>query len=469
MRKIRGKQIDLYTDSTFILESDELIPSQKATKFFVREKISASPDWNVPSTEKAPSVAAVKSYVSNAMSSFSEAVSEVTYAEANDLMINNMLKVGTYYKITDYSTKHLIPNTSTLNTAPTEHLLLLAKAPNQFNKLAISTTYADLIEYDFHNTLCEDGITPRNGFITRRIDLSNNLETPYDFRGVKFRRWQADTAALAWNSTVTYNKKDVVYHTDGFLYISMVDNNAAVFDITKWGKLIDFRGYVMTSNQTIIGNTIIPATAAYVDILTFATNCADIYIAKTDNSLNNITFGVNCEDITISPDCESLQFSNDCYHITVGATAVDNYFYMSTNVKLDSGSYSNTFASSNKVTLSMESTNNVFCEGVNDIVCGTGSDSIILYNGCEDIKFGNNCTNITLAGTSSKLSFPTMFQNKTFSNGISGVSFILQDTTTKTYNISGTHNVIVDMQSPNGDLWYRTIENDGTLSVQSLS
>jgi hypothetical protein len=475
MKKIKGKQIELYTDSAFILESDVLIPSQKATKSYVRSKIAITPDWNEPSTEKAPTVNAVKEYVNaslgNATTSGYLSMSDVTYQEIKTLIANSGLKVGSFYKLTDYRTKHIIPNTNELHTAPVEQIILFANTATTFNNIAYSTTYAnDYIEYDFSNNLCEDETTPRTGFISRRIDTVMNLETPYDFRGVKFRRWEADTSAIAWNSTVVYNKKDVVYYTDGYLYISMVDDNGGVFNTAKWGKLMNYTGYVLTTDSvfTTVGNTVIAPATSYIDVLTFGAGCAEILVSKTTNGLNNITFGVDCEDIVIAPDCESLIFSDNCYHINLGAIVVDNHFYHSSNIRIGGGSYSNLFASNSKITLAMECSNNTFCEYTNDIECGSGSESLVLYNASEDIKFGNNCSNIIIAGVSSKLSFPAMFQNKTFANGINGMTFVLQDTATKTYTISGTHNVLVDMKSPDGQMWYRTIDNYGSLSVQNL-
>jgi hypothetical protein len=108
-----------------------------------------------------------------------------TYSNIATLVSTSSLTVGQLYLITDHRTKHVIPNTTDINTGNLEPLILLATSTNKFDNLVYSTIYPDdTIHFDFNSNLCEDSTTPRTGKIIYRKDKFNN-STYYDFRNVK--------------------------------------------------------------------------------------------------------------------------------------------------------------------------------------------------------------------------------------------------------------------------------------------
>ena len=131
---------------------------------------------------------------------------EKTYSELSALSQSADLVPGATYLITDYQTIHLILNTTDINTGTVEPLLVKALSPTEIDKRATSTLFPDdIIEYDFANNLAEDNATPTKGLITFRHDLVRNVSCFYDWRQVKFRRWQLSAKrqeeAIAISST----------------------------------------------------------------------------------------------------------------------------------------------------------------------------------------------------------------------------------------------------------------------------
>ena len=130
-------------------------------------------------------------------------VISATYAELQELVNNNALKVGATYLLTDFCTKYNQPVTNDLKTEAIEPLLLTAIATNKFHNECKSTVYAfDIVYYDFNDNICEDGETERNGRITGRWDLENNNKLiGNDWRTIKYKRYTIDdeaTGVIAW-------------------------------------------------------------------------------------------------------------------------------------------------------------------------------------------------------------------------------------------------------------------------------
>ena len=192
-----------------------------------------------------------------------------THSDLTLLKDNNSLSIGTKYLITDYTTKHQIPFTTDIHEDVVEPILLTATSNNEFSPSVYSTLYPnDLLAYDIDNVLCEDGSTPRKGFITRRIDTKNNIETPYDWRNVKFRRYSMSGMKFHPTSTSdvgAVTNYDVTVETRSFnnsgnyfeSYVEFHDlNNDAnpTISVTKGGTtvvkdLVDVGGNQLTAGQ----------------------------------------------------------------------------------------------------------------------------------------------------------------------------------------------------------------------------
>jgi len=64
-----------------------------------------------------------------------------TYAELSAMATAGTLVKGQKYRITDFRTYHLIPNTASYNTGPTEVLVVTAMTTSTLSKIAQSESY----------------------------------------------------------------------------------------------------------------------------------------------------------------------------------------------------------------------------------------------------------------------------------------------------------------------------------------
>lgn len=116
---------------------------------------------------------------------------ELPYSNFINLQNANNLQVGEYYGINDFQTIHQIPGYNAIHFGPIELILVKAISNNQIAQdEVISLQYPnDDISWDPSDDIAEDGLTPRPGKITRRIDNSKQSGAEnYDFRAVTFRR-----------------------------------------------------------------------------------------------------------------------------------------------------------------------------------------------------------------------------------------------------------------------------------------
>lgn len=117
----------------------------------------------------------------------------VTYAALTTLIIANGLIKGDFYLISDYATTYNMPNTAVVNTGPIEQLILQASSVNSLNERAISVSFPqDIISYEVVDSTTQGGTTGR---IKYRKDTIKNNSTYYDWRVVKFRRWESAPAS----------------------------------------------------------------------------------------------------------------------------------------------------------------------------------------------------------------------------------------------------------------------------------
>jgi len=223
------------------------------------------------------------------------------YNELKSLKDSNQLVPGQKYILSDYTTKHVIPNSNPpqLHTGVTEPLVLTALTQNTFENLVISTLHpSDIIHYDFDKSSCEDGTrtplikdwvggTPRPGWITYRKSTTNLLSTHYDWRNYKIRRWKLD--CTSWVSGASYEKRSVAKGADGDIYIARNAHSGLTVDPSvdkaNWMKIFNlsiqnegaFLSYTPDKSKFLVGgilpdnlviNNSIPGTD-YQDYYTF--------------------------------------------------------------------------------------------------------------------------------------------------------------------------------------------------------
>ena len=349
-------------------------------------------------------------------------ITDQTYAQLAVLESGSLLVKGQLYRVTNHITKHLIPNTSVIRSASAiEPLIFMAIDVNKFALQAYSQLYPkDIIHYNFDDNSCEDGTwsvplqrytggTARTGKITYRKDTVYNLETHYDWRNVKFRRWAVD--AVAWASGSDYYNGDVAKGSDGHIYKCLIDISGGttnpVLDTINWMLLLKrstdlpFQSWTNdTSSFSVFGgitpdNLIIRDTTPgtdFIDLYTFCisdelTNSSGIINGTGAGSVgygfnflslgainqgyfeyaalpvkggyNNIVFYLK-PDTNIEKICNNNYFGDNCYNATISA------YYM----------YNNTI--------------------------GTGFNNNIIFKTCNSnnvgITFCNNITNNGFSG-----------------------------------------------------------------------
>jgi hypothetical protein len=161
---------------------------------------------------------------------FLKAPLDITYANLVLKIAANSLIPGTYYRIVDYQTKHIINGTSIINTGPIEPISVRANAVNVLDSNAFSSIYPkDILRYDIKDDRCEDNVTARTGFITYRKDtILNNEVIGYDFRVIKFKKGRAQ--AELWDANIPYLVGAIIkYNIGGVMgyYILTRDNTPA--------------------------------------------------------------------------------------------------------------------------------------------------------------------------------------------------------------------------------------------------
>jgi len=120
-----------------------------------------------------------------------ESAIPLTYLQLVAAVNNETLIVGQSYLITDYATKHCIDGTDLLNdNVSVEPLLVIARSIGGiFGQVYSTQSSDDIVFWDFEDNICEDvAMTPRTGRITRRINVSSNIDCPWDFRKVQVDR-----------------------------------------------------------------------------------------------------------------------------------------------------------------------------------------------------------------------------------------------------------------------------------------
>jgi len=266
-------------------------------------------------------------------------VTDVTYNELSELINDSGLTIGSQYLITDYQTVHAIPNTSDINTGIIEPLLVTASGLNTLKPESYSSLFPqDIIYYEVSNdpkivdsmamTKVIDGSTM--GYIYRRIDTFQNNDIPFDFRNVKFRRWQIDVTSNTWENSTSYNKNSVVlYPNSNNIYICLNDNvtgidpssdNENSWKLFEWTNL----SYVSpVNNSWSLSNFSINCSTGYTDYNMWINWGYNGYISSYSNKINSMA---NRNNISYSNSIFYGSSSNNDIYAEFSNNSIKNNF-----------------------------------------------------------------------------------------------------------------------------------------------
>ena len=334
----------------------------------------------------------------------------VTYSQLTGLTMSSGLTAGSYYKITDYQTVHYMFDGDTrideINVGTVEPLTILAKSTSVLDNKAYSELYPqDIIYYDWksdywiqdmafsnidsvikYGSLIEpnlSGVTLISGYkgvIYKREDTKNNNILGYDFRNVKFRRWNVGELLYGFSTQ----------------YIGLYSTYEGVSGLTDYIDVYTFHGFdeyntyeINVRNNTIKNindtqtqwNGIIGSSLSNTVFYLVGNNSTfQIYTVYDNNigifsELNTIdgagfysnTIGSNFNTNTIGSDFNTNTIGNSFNGNTIGnsfnVNTIESFFQNNT---IGSGFNTNTIGSrfSHNIIVSFFQANNV-CDDFN--------------------------------------------------------------------------------------------------------
>lgn len=263
-------------------------------------------------------------------------ITSILYSALATAVSSSQLVPGRRYLITDYQTVHTVPGTSDTNTASVEPIIVTATSVNTLSPIAYSPSQPyDIIHYNISNAATSKVQGQTKGYIERRIDTANNIDVPFDFRNVKFRRWQINVTN-AWDIGTTYNDTAVV-RTSGGIYMSMINSNTGNdpdLDTYHWMKFAFANGeYVShTPTQIELYGYNIPVSSNFQDrLINVGRNTIIKYGGSYSNSNRitnfNLVFNTTCTNVNIN----SVQASGTIDEIR--ETDIKSYYFINIYAK----------------------------------------------------------------------------------------------------------------------------------------
>lgn len=223
----------------------------------------------------------------NTAGATSSALASTTYSAFKSLYNASKLTPGMQYLITDYRTVQMIPGTPVNNVGPIEPIVVMATGPNKLSPYASSTIHpGDRIGYS---------LTKGDyGLIIYRYDVERNIETDYDFRACKVRRF------LTTNLTISTGL------SEGY-YGSRAEVVGRHFTLrSDIGNFID----VLTIDSPDISNVRIRQKRN--------DNCPDIYIKGTSKIRGiDIAIGDGGQNTFVGHNINGLSIKADILHSNI--------------------------------------------------------------------------------------------------------------------------------------------------------
>lgn len=302
-----------------------------------------------------------------------------TYSELQAMVTNNLLVAGTQYLLSDYRTKYQQPSTLVIKEMSVERLVLTATSANTFSVVCSSLDFPqDVVYYHFGKDVCEDGTTPRNGFIVRRVDESSAcLDSPCDWRKIVWARYKPNqtqyligtvlTTYAVWTSGAAVI--GVIYKAGNSLYMA---RSTGIPTSTT-----DTNIFVKVYDDVTVG-TLLADTAIGTNLVNTIT------IQKSADYSEHLTFGVGTTRIKVEM-CQDGLFGGAYYlpnNVFIGACSC---------IHLGVNSCYNTIVSSSQITFGSGCSNNILLTGSSQITFGSYCVYNFLGVGCSDNMLANDC------------------------------------------------------------------------------
>lgn len=335
-------------------------------------------------------------------------------------LVNNQstagLDPGQLYQFA-FSTIHQIPNTNVINVATPENLIIRAVSTTEFFTDVISLGYPnDIIHYDFEDNLAEDGLTARFGKIKYRKNVEKNVETYYDFRGVKSRRWFiSPTLNTSWMTSTSITKDEIILNTNNIYKCVNAHTSGGAFDSENFVLVLE--DIVTTpfawdgTNVNLTGQDIFSHTT-FSDILTLDIGtCQNVSIGNYNNTYNNIVL----DSANVYTNIKIDNGSSDM-HILGDDIIMKS---VNTSVVVGSGVNNINFDNNTGISVAKDSDNvNIGTNTIDSVIstssnidvrknCSSisidGSTQIKIDDACSDIRIAQNCSEIEIQFTSSDI------------------------------------------------------------------
>lgn len=242
-----------------------------------------------------------------------------TYANLEIERVNNRLRVGHAYIVSDYETIYDQHETGDVKTGSVEPLLIIAVKNNKFGTLAFSQTHPnDSIRYEFEINQT-DATTPIKGRIFERIDEYEN-RTDYDHRTVLFPRWETSAGSGVFTVLSDNGETMQEYLTFGSSYpTSAISNN-------NLGKTYKARGELGQefSNLVFQGGFVLGVNVS--GILMNSTFLDEVFLMNISSFSFGNTFAGAISNLSATGNIQEGVFNGDVTNLNVNARILQSTF-----------------------------------------------------------------------------------------------------------------------------------------------
>ena len=272
------------------------------------------------------------------LDNFTKSSISVIYTGLTSLINNSQLIPGQTYLLADYRTTYIQPisgikmgGIGDVNENVVEPLLLAASSVNTLNPICSSALFPQ--DQIYYNVVNDTSVVPgcTTGYIYRRIDTQKKNDIGFDYRNVKYRRWQIEV--IINDSTGingTYGIGSVVNKTGtAEIYLKISNTQGLFSDMSSW-RLFEWDNLSYTSYSNYEWKLdwvhfIIPVNSNFMDYYIFSTEPTIYGIFSNDYSRNTINTDFYCNSILFGSGYEN-KIGSGFYCNTI------NFIFSSNNI-----------------------------------------------------------------------------------------------------------------------------------------